>query len=129
MATASGSSTDGFSAGSSTPTIPRSTASRSADALSVAREAVTGRRKLRFTYANAAGATTDRVVRPLGVFFWGRTWTLAAWCEMRNDFRNFRLDRATDSTMLPEAFDEEPGKSLKDLLMRYGPQAVKLLES
>jgi predicted DNA-binding transcriptional regulator YafY len=90
---------------------------------------VTGRRKLRFTYANAAGATTDRVVRPLGVFFWGRTWTLAAWCELRNDFRNFRLDRATDSTMLPEPFDEEPGKSLKDLLMRYGPQAVKLLES
>jgi hypothetical protein len=31
--------------------------------------------------------------------------------------------------MLPEPFDEEPGKSLKDLLMRYGPQAVKLLES
>jgi predicted DNA-binding transcriptional regulator YafY len=102
---------------------------RSADALSVAREALTGRRKLRFTYANAAGATTDRVVRPLGVFFWGRTWTLAAWCELRSDFRNFRLDRATDSTMLPEPFDEEPGKSLKDLLMRYGPQAVKLLES
>ena len=104
-------------------------ASRSADALSVAREALTGRRKLRFTYANAAGATTDRVVRPLGVFFWGRTWTLAAWCELRNDFRNFRLDRATDSTMLPEPFDDEPGKSLKDLLTRYGPQAVKLLES
>src|SRR5262245_29031292 len=103
-------------------------ASRSADALSIAREALTERRKLRFTYADAAGAATDRVVRPLGVFFWGRTWTLAAWCELRNDFRNFRLDRATDSTVLPEPFHDEPGKSLRDMLMRYGPQAVKLLE-
>ena len=103
-------------------------ANRSADALSVAREALTERRKLRFTYANASGAATDRVVRPLGVFFWGRTWTLAAWCELRNDFRNFRLDRTTGSTVLPEPFDEEPGKSLKDMLRRYGPQAVKLLE-
>jgi predicted DNA-binding transcriptional regulator YafY len=101
---------------------------RSADALSVAREALIGRRKLRFTYSNAEGVGTDRTVRPLGVFFWGRTWTLAAWCELRNDFRNFRLDRATGSTLLDETFDDEPGKTLKDLLTRYGPEAVRLLD-
>jgi len=101
---------------------------RSSDALGVAREALIARRKLQFSYVNAGGAATDRVVRPLGVFFWGRTWTLAAWCELRKDFRNFRLDRATQPTLLPETFDDEPGKSLRDLLAKYGPEAVRLLD-
>ena len=102
---------------------------RSSDALGAAREALIARRKLQFTYASAGGATTDRVVRPLGVFFWGRTWTLAAWCELRNDFRNFRLDRAGQPTVLAQTFEEEPGKSLRDLLIKYGPEAVRLLDN
>jgi predicted DNA-binding transcriptional regulator YafY len=103
-------------------------AGRAADSLTAAREALIARRKLRFTYANAAGVGSDRTVRPLGVFFWGRNWTLAAWCEMRCDFRNFRLDRASHTTLLDERFDDEPGKTLKDLLTRYGPEAVRLLD-
>jgi predicted DNA-binding transcriptional regulator YafY len=101
---------------------------RSADALLVTREALTGRRKLRFTYTSAGGDGTERTVRPLDVFFWGRTWTLAAWCELRNDFRNFRLDRVTGVTLLTEKFDDEPGRTLRDLLAQYGPEAVRLLD-
>src|SRR4051812_39019892 len=67
-------------------------AARSADALAIARDALTARRRMRLRYTNERGDATDRVVRPLGIFFWGRTWTLAAWCEMRVGFRNFRLD-------------------------------------
>ncbi len=52
-------------------------------------------RRLRLKYANEKGEETERDVRPLGVFFWGKTWTLAAWCELRTGFRNFRLDRMT----------------------------------
>jgi predicted DNA-binding transcriptional regulator YafY len=96
--------------------------------LEAAREALIARRKLRFTYASAEGVTTERIVRPLGVFFWGRTWTLAAWCELRNDFRNFRLDRASGTTVLDQRFPEEPGHGLADLLARYGPEAVRLLD-
>jgi predicted DNA-binding transcriptional regulator YafY len=102
--------------------------SRSADSLTAAREALIARRKLRFSYANAAGVGSKRTVRPLGVFFWGRNWTLAAWCEMRCDFRNFRLDRASDAMLLDETFEDEPGKTLKDLLTKYGPEAVRLLD-
>ncbi len=100
---------------------------RSADGLAVAREALIGQRRIRFGYANERGDATERTVRPLGVFFWGRTWTLAAWCEMRTDFRNFRLDRIKDATLL-DRFEDEPGRTLKDLLGRYGPEAVKLLD-
>jgi len=100
---------------------------RSADGLAIAREALIGQRRIRFGYANERGDATERTVRPLGVFFWGRTWTLAAWCEMRTDFRNFRLDRIKDATLL-DRFEDEPGRTLKDLLGRYGPEAVKLLD-
>jgi predicted DNA-binding transcriptional regulator YafY len=102
---------------------------RSADALTIVREALIARRKLRFKYTGAQGGGTERTVRPLGVFFWGRKWTLAAWCELRNDFRNFRLDRADATTLLDEKFEDEPGKTLRDLLTQYGPEAVRLLDS
>jgi predicted DNA-binding transcriptional regulator YafY len=104
-------------------------AGRSADALALAREALIARRKLELSYATADGAATKRTVRPLGIFFWGRTWTLAAWCELRQDFRNFRLDRVAASTMLGETFEDEAGKALRDMLARYGPEAVRLIDS
>src|SRR5215510_6265320 len=103
-------------------------AGKSADALTIAREALIARRKLEVSYAKADGAATKRILRPLGIFFWGRTWTLAAWCELRQDFRNFRLDRIAASTMLDETFADEPGKSLREMLTRYGPEAVRLIE-
>ena len=104
-------------------------AGTSADALTLAREALIARRKLELSYAKADGAATKRTVRPLGIFFWGRTWTLAAWCELRQDFRNFRLDRVAASTMLDETFEDEAGKALRDMLARYGPEAVRLIDS
>ncbi len=100
----------------------------SAAALTVAREALIARRKIELSYATADGAATRRIVRPLGIFFWGRTWTLAAWCELRQDFRNFRLDRVAASAMLDETFEDDTGKSLRDMLARYGPDAVRLIE-
>jgi predicted DNA-binding transcriptional regulator YafY len=103
-------------------------AGKSADALTLAREALVARRKLELSYAKADGAATTRTVRPLGIFFWGRTWTLAAWCELRQDFRNFRLDRVAASTMLDETFEEESGRTLRDMLARYGPDAVRLID-
>jgi len=105
----------------------RHSSSRSAAGLAVAREALVAQRRLRLKYASQHGNETERDVRPLGVFFWGRTWTLAAWCEMRSDFRNFRLDRISEAT-LGDRFDEEPGCTLRDMLTRYGPAAVQLLD-
>ncbi|MCB1620427.1 MAG: WYL domain-containing protein [Thiothrix sp.] len=54
--------------------------------------------------------------RPLGLFFWGNVWTLAAWCELRTDFRNFRLDRIQRLNALSGTFSECPGQGLTDFL-------------
>ena len=100
---------------------------RAAAGLAVAREALVAQRRMQLKYANERGEETERTVRPLGVFFWGRTWTLAAWCELRSGFRNFRLDRVGEVT-LRDRFEEEPGRTLRDMLAQYGPAAVKLLD-
>ena len=58
-------------------------------------------------------ALTERTVRPLGLFYWGKVWTLAAWCELRTDFRNFRVDRIGSHAAGP-AFADEAGHTLDD---------------
>ena len=100
---------------------------RASAALAVAREALVAQRRLHVKYANERGEETERTIRPLGLFFWGKTWTLAAWCEMRIGFRNFRLDRI-NTAVVGDRFDEESGRTLRDMLVQYGPAAVKLLD-
>ena len=91
--------------------------------LQVAREAVHARCKLRIGYRDMAGGTSERVVRPLGCFFWGKVWTMVAWCESRNDFRNFRIDRIESLAQLEHRFRDEPDKSLA-LFLRRAASAV-----
>jgi predicted DNA-binding transcriptional regulator YafY len=86
------------------------------------------RRKLRLRYQNEKGEESERVVRPLGAFFWGKSWTVAAWCELRNDFRNFRLDRIVGLTATEETFEEEPGRRLRDYLRQIGEFAERILD-
>lgn len=82
------------------------------------RGAVRRRRKVYFNYRDAKDQTTTRSVRPLGLSFYGPVWLLVAWCELRQDFRSFRLDRMSDLELLDETFQPEPGKTLHDYLKR-----------
>ena len=75
------------------------------------------RTRTKLRYIDAEGAETSRIVRPLGLGFWGKVWTLLAWCETRQDFRMFRLDRIADAESL-DKFRPEKGKSLADFMAR-----------
>ena len=90
------------------------------ETLQAMRRAVLDRRKLRLRYTDEQGRASERTVRPLGCFFWGAVWTLAAWCELRQDFRSFRIDRVRDIEPLDERFRDEPGRTLADLLRAVG---------
>jgi len=81
-----------------------------------ARTAADANRKLSVEYVDAGGETSSRTVWPLGLFFWGSVWTLGAWCELRQAFRNFRLDRVTDLTVLDEVFPSTQGRTLADFI-------------
>jgi predicted DNA-binding transcriptional regulator YafY len=80
------------------------------------RLAADNRRKISLQYNDAKGDSSERVIWPLGMFFWGSIWTIGAWCELRNDFRVFRLDRITGLCVLDEYYPQEKGKSLQDLI-------------
>jgi len=76
--------------------------------------AIENRRRLRLAYRDAEGKASDRTVRPLGLWFWGKVWTLVAWCELRKDFRVFRLDRIDALDDAGSDFRQEPGRTLAD---------------
>ncbi len=84
--------------------------------LQLLREAAQRRRKVRVHYRDAAEQPSERVLRPLGCFYWGKVWTLAAWCEARQDFRNFRVDRIEQLETSDQTFADEAGKTLADLM-------------
>jgi predicted DNA-binding transcriptional regulator YafY len=79
------------------------------------RIAAESRHKVRLRYLDLKEQITERLVRPLGCFYWGEVWTLAAWCEVREGFRNFRVDRIQELGVLDERFRDEAGKTLADL--------------
>jgi predicted DNA-binding transcriptional regulator YafY len=82
------------------------------------RQAIQQRRKVRMDYQDGKKQASLRTVWPLGLYFWGATWTLAAWCEVRVDYRSFRIDRIGLMDVLEERFEEKEGRSLSDFLDR-----------
>ncbi|MCE8507614.1 YafY family transcriptional regulator [Ruegeria pomeroyi] len=78
------------------------------------RAAIKARQKLRLVYRRIDGELTERTIRPLHMEYWGRVWTLTAWCELRAGFRVFRIDLIETLSPLPELFRDEPGKTLAD---------------
>jgi predicted DNA-binding transcriptional regulator YafY len=78
--------------------------------------AIRERRRVHVIYEALDGESTERDLRPLGLYHWGKVWTLAAWCELRADFRNFRADRITGIADCGDTFRDEPGRTLRDFL-------------
>lgn len=77
-------------------------------------EAIDAKRKLRIRYVDTSGLETARVIWPLAAFFWGSAWTALAWCELREDFRSFRLERMGGLECLADHYPDTPGRRLKD---------------
>lgn len=90
--------------------------------LKTAREALVQSRRLTIAYRDTGEVETARTLRPLSLEHWGKVWTLTGWCELRKDFRVFRIDRIT--TCEPgEPFRPERGKTMSDYLASMRSQA------
>ena len=84
--------------------------------LDICRHAIAQHRYLRLDYQRADTECSVREVKPLGLYFWGNVWTLTAWCELRHDFRTFRLDRIRWLETLEHTFEEMAGQRLSDFI-------------
>lgn len=84
--------------------------------LQVVRQAIKQQHKIDFNYTREDGQASIRTVQPLGLFYWGKVWTLVGWCELRNAFRHFRVDRMTLCKQNDQTFELIEGRTLQDYL-------------
>lgn len=97
--------------------VPAETATN----IALLRLAIQRRRKLRFAYPRPFADQAERIAWPLGLLYWGGAWTLAAWCELRQGFRSFRVDGLHDIEPLEAVFPPGNGRGLRDYLNAVPP--------
>jgi predicted DNA-binding transcriptional regulator YafY len=87
------------------------------------RDGINRRVRIFLDYSDASEQGTERIVWPLTLLYWGKTWTLGAWCELRQAFRSFRVDRISTLNVLNSTFPDETGKRLEDYFINAGREA------
>jgi predicted DNA-binding transcriptional regulator YafY len=95
--------------------VGRAKPSSSSVDLQLLRQAMREQFKLQLAYRDPAGAVTQRVIWPIMLGFIQDKRFVAGWCELRQDFRTFRMDRIERAELLEERY---PGRR-RDLAKRW----------
>jgi predicted DNA-binding transcriptional regulator YafY len=93
---------------------------RPLDKLAQLRGAIRKRAVLAVTYVDLEGDRTERICRPLGLTIFDEAWLMTIWCELRQDFRNLRVDRIEKVEPTGRVFRQETGKRFADYLRLLG---------
>jgi predicted DNA-binding transcriptional regulator YafY len=96
-----------------------------------ARRAIRETRKMRIAYVDQNGTRSERVIWPLAMAYYVDATLIGAWCELRTDFRNFRVDRIAEAQVLDERFPADNGRLLAQwfALHKERPPAAPALRS
>jgi predicted DNA-binding transcriptional regulator YafY len=78
------------------------------------RAAIRDSRKLYITYGDRSGRRTHRVIWPIAMAYYVDATLVGAWCELRSDYRSFRIERIHSSKVLHERFDQQGGKLFRE---------------
>lgn len=89
---------------------------RAGPMLKTVRRAIREAEVLHLLYGDGKGSQTERRVRPLAIWAFTDGWLFVGWCELRKDFRAFRLDRIGSVEATGEHFVEELGRGLSTYL-------------
>ncbi|HYC15342.1 MAG TPA: YafY family protein [Stellaceae bacterium] len=85
--------------------------------LAEVRHAIREARKMRIDYVDEAGSFTRRTVWPIAMVYYVDVTLIAGWCELRKDFRHFRVERIQGSEVLQERFPTDNGRLLRKWLV------------
>jgi predicted DNA-binding transcriptional regulator YafY len=89
------------------------------------RGAIRDQRKMTITYRDEKGSTTCRTIWPIAMAYYVDVTLIAAWCELRRDYRHFRVERIETSDILDERFPADNGRLMTEWLAlrkeRAGP--------
>jgi predicted DNA-binding transcriptional regulator YafY len=72
------------------------------------RNQVRAGKKIALKYRDENGRETSRTIWPVTIGYLNTVRVLAAWCELRRDFRHFRTDRVQEATFLSDRYPERP---------------------
>jgi predicted DNA-binding transcriptional regulator YafY len=86
------------------------------------REAIRTERKLRITYSDEQDNRTSRTIWPFALGFFERIRMVAAWCEMRQDYRHFRTDRIRSLKITETRYPRRRLAMLREWRAREGLQ-------
>jgi predicted DNA-binding transcriptional regulator YafY len=74
------------------------------------RNAIRETRKITLVYVDEEGRRTERTIWPIAMAYYVDVTLVGAWCELRNDFRHFCVDRILTSQVLDERFPADSGR-------------------
>ena len=82
-------------------------------------QAIVNRRVVRMHYFSpSSGAFTERTIEPIGMVYYGDAWHIIAYCQLREGYRDFRLDRMSKLSVLSETYRVRNRLSLAEYLER-----------
>jgi len=84
--------------------------------LTILRNAINRKERLNAHYVSLEGVATQRIIQPLGLTTFDEVWLLTAWCESKDGFRNFRVDKFKSVTGTDTLFHIRPGRSFQDYI-------------
>lgn len=82
------------------------------------RHATRNEQVLSIDYVDAEDNRTQREIQPLAIVFFDRSLVVMAWCEMRSDYRSFRIDRIIEMTVTDRSFRPRRVPMLREYLDR-----------
>jgi predicted DNA-binding transcriptional regulator YafY len=77
-------------------------------------KAISKKNVLNLQYYSTRQEMTTRIVEPIGVVFYSGRWHLIAWCRLRENYRDFRIDFIQSLKNSGEVFDARNLFTLKD---------------
>lgn len=91
---------------------------------SLLRDAIRKEQKIRVSYRDDGGKETERVIWPFVIGFYEQHKTVGAWCELREDFRHFRIDRIVALAATGERMPRRRHALLKEWRERWEQEAA-----
>lgn len=82
--------------------------------LATIRQAIRSEHKIHVGYADELGNATERTLWPIALAFYDRVRVLVAWCELRQGYRHFRIDRIATLQSVAEKYPGRRAKLLKE---------------
>ena len=70
----------------------------------IMKEAINNKNKVKITFESVNSGTTQRIIHPAELFMYIDKWYIAAFCELRNEIRLFKLDEIKEYEVLNESF-------------------------